>query len=87
MSTLAIALVLVAAVLHAGWNILLKTSGDPLRTAVRLQAFGTAVLVPLAVVAWFVNGRPPLEPAGWLALGSGVLEAVYFCASRRPTRG
>ena len=46
MPTLAIALVLVAAVLHAGWNVLLKTSGDTLRTAVRLQAIGTAVLRP-----------------------------------------
>jgi drug/metabolite transporter (DMT)-like permease len=79
MPTLAIALVLVAAVLHAGWNVLLKTSGDPLRTAVRLQAIGTAVLVPVAVVAWIAHGRPPLEPAGVaLAFGSGILEAVYF---------
>src|SRR3990170_7255713 len=89
MPTLAIALVLVAAVLHAGWNVLLKTSGDPLRTAVRLQAIGTAVLVPLAVVAWFLNGRPPLEPAGiGLALGSGVLETIYFlCLSAAYSRG
>jgi len=88
-STLALVLVLVAAVLHAGWNVLLKTSGDPLWTAVRLQAFGTAVLVPLAVAAWFVNGRPPLEPDGLgLALGSGVLEAVYFlCLSAAYARG
>ncbi len=68
-----------AAVLHAGWNVLLKTSGDPLWTAVRLQVIGTAVLVPLGVVAWFLNGRPPLEPGGvGLALGSGVIEAAYF---------
>jgi drug/metabolite transporter (DMT)-like permease len=87
--TLAIVLVLVAAVLHAGWNVLLKTSGDPLRTAVRLQAIGTAVLVPVAIVAWFVNGRPPLEPAGIaLAFGSGILEAVYFvCLSAAYARG
>ncbi len=79
MPPLALALVLVAAVLHAGWNVLLKTSGDPLRTAVRLQAIGTAVLVPLGVVAWFSLGRPPLDPVGvGLALLSGVLEAAYF---------
>jgi len=89
MSTVAIVLVIVAAVLHAGWNVLLKTSGDPLRTAVRLQAIGTAVLVPLAFVAWLLNGRPPLEPSGLaLALGSGVLEAVYFlCLSAAYSRG
>jgi drug/metabolite transporter (DMT)-like permease len=89
MPTLAIALVLVAAILHAGWNVLLKTSGDPLRTAVRLQAIGTAVLVPIAVVAWLASGHPALDPAGVaLALGSGVLEATYFlCLSAAYSRG
>jgi uncharacterized membrane protein len=30
-------------------------------------------------VAWFLNGRPPLEPAGiGLAFVSGIIEAVYF---------
>lgn len=79
MPPLAVALVLVAAVLHAGWNILLKTSGDPLRTAVRLQAIGTAVLVPVGILAWVLTGRPSIEPAGvGLALVSGVLETAYF---------
>ena len=79
MPPLAVALVLTAAVLHAGWNVLLKTSGDPLRTAVRLQVVGSAFLVPLGVVAWLATGRPALDPAGvGLALISGVLEAGYF---------
>lgn len=79
MPPLAVVLVLTAAVLHAGWNVLLKTSGDPLRTAVRLQAIGTAVLVPLGVVTWLAVGRPAIEPAGvGLALVSGVLETAYF---------
>lgn len=89
MPTVALVLVIVAAVLHAGWNVLLKTSADPLRTAVRLQAIGTAVLVPIAVVAWVANGRPAPEPAGvLLALGSGVLEAIYFlCLAAAYSRG
>ncbi len=89
MSPLAIALVAVAAVLHAGWNVLLKTSGDPLRTAVRLQAIGTAVLVPVGVIAWFATGRPGVDPRGvGLALVSGVLEAAYFvCLSAAYARG
>lgn len=78
MPPLAIALVLVAATLHAGWNVLLKTSGDTLGTAVRLQAFGTAILLPIGIIGWFVS-RPPIDPAGvGLALVSGVLEAAYF---------
>jgi drug/metabolite transporter (DMT)-like permease len=86
---LAIALVLVAAVLHAGWNVLLKTSGDPLRTAVRLQATGTAILFPLAAIAWFATGRPsvPVEVIGLVVL-SGILEAIYFvCLSAAYARG
>jgi drug/metabolite transporter (DMT)-like permease len=76
---LAIALVLVAAVLHAGWNVLLKTSGDTLGTAVRLQALGTAILVPLGIVGWFLTGRPSIDAGGvGVALVSGVLEAAYF---------
>ena len=79
MPTLAIVLVLVAAVLHAGWNVLLKTSGDTLTTAVRLQAIGTAVLVPIGIAAWLANGMPAVSPAAiGLALVSGVLEAAYF---------
>lgn len=79
MPTLAIVLVLVAAVLHAGWNVLLKTSGDTLTTAVRLQAIGTIVLVPIGIAAWLANGMPAVSTAAiGLALVSGVLEAAYF---------
>ena len=89
MPTLAIALVLVAAVLHAGWNVLLKTSGDALWTAVRLQAIGTAILLPIGIAAWLWNGRPavPAE-AFWLAGASGVVEAIYFvCLAAAYSRG
>lgn len=89
MPTIAIAFVLVAAVLHAGWNVLLKTSGDTLWTAVRLQAIGTAILLPIGLWAWFANGRPAVAPeAIGLALISGVLEAIYFvCLASAYQRG
>ena len=75
----ALVLIAVAAVLHAGWNVLLKTSGDPLLTSARLQAIGTLILAPIALVAWLANGAPALDPGGVaIALFSGVLEAVYF---------
>jgi len=87
--TLAIALVLIAAVLHAGWNVLLKTSGDTLTTAVRLQAIGTIVLVPIAVVAWFATGQPSVSgTAFWLAILSAALGATYFvCLASAYRRG
>jgi uncharacterized membrane protein len=79
MPPLALGLVAVAAVLHAAWNVLLKTSGDTLRTALRLQLIGTLVLVPIAVVAWVANGLPPIPPVGIaIAAVSGVIEAAYF---------
>ena len=89
MPTLAIVLVLVAAVLHAGWNVLLKTSGDTLWTAVRLQAIGTAILLPIGIAAWLWNGRPAVSAeAFWLAIASGVVEAIYFvCLSAAYKRG
>ena len=89
MPPLAIVLVLVAATLHAGWNVLLKTSGDTLGTAVRLQAIGTVVLVPIGIASWFASGQPAIDPSGvWLALGSGVLEAAYFiCLAGAYARG
>jgi drug/metabolite transporter (DMT)-like permease len=77
--TIAIALVLVAAVLHAAWNVLLKTSGDTLRTAVRLQAIGTAILLPIGIAAYLWSGMPAVSgTAIGLALISAVLEAAYF---------
>ncbi|HJP88326.1 MAG TPA: hypothetical protein VJ850_04760 [Candidatus Limnocylindrales bacterium] len=89
MPTLAIALVLVAAVLHAGWNVLLKTSGDTLTTAVRLQAIGTVVLVPVAIIAWLANGQPVVSGYAFvLAMVSAVLEATYFvCLASAYRRG
>jgi drug/metabolite transporter (DMT)-like permease len=87
--SLAIALVLVAAVLHAGWNVLLKTSGDTLWTAVRIQAIGTAILLPIGIAAWFANGAPAIPASAiWLAALSGGIEAVYFvCLSSAYQRG
>ena len=72
-------LLLAAALLHAGWNILLKTSDDPLRTAGRGMVVGAAVLIPAAFVGWLAIGRPPIPTAAWvLSILSGVLEAGYF---------
>ncbi|HEY7735453.1 MAG TPA: DMT family transporter [Candidatus Limnocylindrales bacterium] len=68
-----------AAVLHATWNVLLKTAGDPLRAATIGMLAGGAVLIPGATVGWFLIGRPPFPvEALVLGVGSGVLEAVYF---------
>lgn len=80
MPPVAVALVVSAAILHAAWNALLKTSGDPLRTAVRLQLVGTVLLAPIGLLAWLTVARRPPVPVEvlGLVLVSGLLEAFYF---------
>jgi len=68
-----------AALLHATWNVLLKTAGDPLRTATVGMVAAGAVLVPGAAIGWLAVGRPEIPPeAIGLGLFSGLLEALYF---------
>jgi drug/metabolite transporter (DMT)-like permease len=75
----AVALVVIAAVLHVGWNVLLKTSGDPLWTATIANVAGSLGLVPLVTVIWLVNDMPPIPvEAAALGLISGVVETAYF---------
>jgi drug/metabolite transporter (DMT)-like permease len=75
----AVGLVAIAAVLHVGWNVLLKTAGDPLWTATVATVAGSIGLVPLVVVIWLLNDMPPI-PGEAVAIGlvSGAVEAVYF---------
>ncbi len=83
------ALVLVIAVLHVVWNAILKSSGDPLRTAERAVVVGVAAFAPPVAIAWWLVGRPAI-PLGALGLGalSGVLETAYFiCLAAAYKRG
>jgi len=68
--------VLVGALLHAGWNVLVKTGTDkPLDTAL-LNLLGSAVALPLLALA---GGPPP--PAAWPYLGATlVIHLGYFTA-------
>ena len=69
----------IAAVLHAAWNILLKTAGDPLRTATAGVAASSAILVPLVAIGWLVLGRPSIPLEAWLiGTFSGAVEVAYF---------
>jgi drug/metabolite transporter (DMT)-like permease len=74
-----ILLLLFAAVLHATWNVLLKTASDPLRTAGRGMLVGAGFLIPTATLGWLVSGQASIPDEAWrLAILSGVLEAAYF---------
>jgi drug/metabolite transporter (DMT)-like permease len=70
-SSVALALVLAAAVLHASWNRLLHGVDDRLAAAAVGAAMGAVLLLPATIAA------PPLRV--WpLALASGAAEAAYF---------
>ncbi len=79
MDPLVIGLVGVSALLHVGWNVRLKTASDPLVAGAIGLVVGALVIVPVGVVAWWLDARPALSGTG-VALGllSGVLEAAYF---------
>ncbi|MHB8893061.1 MAG: EamA family transporter, partial [Candidatus Limnocylindrales bacterium] len=79
MDPLALAFIAVAAVMHAAWNILLKTAGDPLRTATAGVVAASAALIPLVIAGWFLLGRPSVPPEAWLiGIISGGVEVAYF---------
>ena len=79
MDALAFACVLASIGMHAGWNILVKTAGDPLRTASIGMGAAFAVLLPVAAAGWALLGQPSIPPQA-MAIGvfSGFAEVVYF---------
>jgi multidrug transporter EmrE-like cation transporter len=75
MSPLALSLLLVAAVLHAGWNLLTKRAGDRQATLWWGLVVAGLLLTPTLGPAW-----PPRWEALALALASSIFELVYFLA-------
>jgi len=72
-------LLLVAALMHATWNVLLKTASDPLRTAGRSMFVGACVLIPIGLIGWLISAEPAIPGDAWrLSSLSGLLEAAYF---------
>ena len=87
MTTLAVALVLGAAGMHAAWNVLLKGASDPLRLAQRALVVGVVAFAPVTAVLWLLTGRPGLPPLAWvLAALSGLAELGYFVFLSRAYR-
>ena len=79
MDPVALGFIALAAILHAGWNILLKTADDPLRTAAVGVAGASVVLVPIVLVGWLTLGQPSVPPQAWaLGIASGGVEVLYF---------
>ena len=72
---IATVLALVAALLHAGWNLLIKTAGDRELAAWGQFVFGGIVLLP--VLAW--TGLPTAGSV-WFLVPSALIHVVYVRA-------
>ena len=76
MTDTALVLVLLSAVVHAGWNFLLKRGQDKEAFVWWMQAAMTVMFLPLAVVIAVVD---PMQGRGWLyVVGTAILHAFYF---------
>jgi drug/metabolite transporter (DMT)-like permease len=73
MTPLVIALVLGAAVLHAGWNAVLRSSLDRLRGIVIMCMTCAVVAIPFAVVL------PAPDPASWPYIVLSAVLQVCYC--------
>ena len=72
MSLVALFLLLAAAAIHAGWNALVKSEADRLRSIAILAVFGTLAALPLTL---FVT--PPAIASWPFMLASGMLQVGY----------
>lgn len=85
MAPLAIALVLVAAVCHATWNLFSKRLAgyDPVAVTWSTAACGTVMVLPAAMVAWLISGQAlGLADLAFIA-GSAALHVGYFITLQR----
>ena len=78
MSLATFVMVLIAAMLHAGWNLAMKDSPDRLLAAWAIMGVGGAVSLPVLVVL----GPPPAEALGWLALSVCIHVGYALALSR-----
>jgi drug/metabolite transporter (DMT)-like permease len=76
MTGLSLGLVLLSALAHSTWNLLLKRSGDKEIFVWWLLAAGSVLLAPLGgALLWF---NPIQQPGWWLVLATVVLHIFYF---------
>ena len=76
MTALALSLILLSALCHAAWNLLLKRSGNQEVFVWMLLVGGSVMLLPLGVVLFLLY--PISSPGYWLILATVVAHMVYF---------
>ena len=83
MTAAAVGLILIAAVLHALWNLLAKRVGGGPALVWLYGTTSTLVLMPLAIAVMVVQ-RPSLTQGGvWLLLAGSMIHAIYFVVLQR----
>lgn len=81
----ALLIVLVSAVMHAGWNLLMRGSGGPMRFARRMLWAVTAITIVPVIIFEFT--RTPLGWPVWgIGVGSGVCCGLYYFGLGRAYR-
>ncbi|MDQ5981129.1 MAG: hypothetical protein QG602_4107, partial [Verrucomicrobiota bacterium] len=82
----ALALVLVAAFIHAGWNFAAKRSGGGLPFVWVSSVFALGLYAVAGVAYWLWH--QPVLPVGlwWVVAGSGVLKTIYSLLLQRAYR-
>ena len=76
MTAFALGLVLLSALCHATWNLLLKRAGNQQVFAWALLISTSVMLLPLGVVLFLFH--PIAAPGYWFVLVSAALQAFYF---------
>lgn len=73
MTALVVALVLLAALLHATWNAILKSGPDRLWAITVMAVVGALGALPVALIL------PRPDPASWVYLGASAAVQVGYC--------
>ena len=86
MSIDALALVIIAAFLHAGWNFLLKKCGGGIGVLTLSAIVATVALTPFSLLLIFATSFTFTPTMIGVILGSGVLHLIYFLLLDRAYR-
>jgi len=76
MTGLAVALVLISAIAHASWNLMVRRSNKPELTNWMMATCGALLASPIAVYVFLTN--PPSSVGWWYILGTVILHIAYF---------
>ena len=76
MTGLAVALVLISAIAHASWNLIVRRSDKPELTNWMMATCGALLASPIAMYLFVTNS--PDQAGWWFILGTVILHIAYF---------